>query len=1303
MKTIIKKIAGILLVLTLILPSLVYLCPTAAVAEPVDGIENAQSPQSNKLPMQAQSAKISGQPLVDRLPASHSSITVFYNRHFSEGWNFDNGFTTTEKMRGNEYSLQYDFASDINHSDASYKNYYFHFTQKSTQNGFLPLNIAENATQTVNKLYLEFDVKASTGASIPNIIEFINAGPNVSNTFTFGASLNNGSLYVLGTNVGKIEGEWCHVAMEIDYSYGKSLGKSQIKYTAYVGSVSQKIELIEQVSNSVSDQKSPYEIRIGRCYTSPFKSGDWYGLDNLKVYSADGFANLDPSDLGVTVNTDKTKDFVIDSVTEYLPTPAIIAESALNMKVNSPNALIKGKTVKLFEGNSVRELGKPYKSNGRIMVPLLPILEFTGAEYRFNSNGLGCDFYIGNSYRSLSILFKEVQTGTRVLTLTAMPEYKVIDGKNQLFICLDDVETLFLGYYVTYDDVGFISISEYDDYLNRDLDEEFMRELMKRFVYEEIEEDSVYQTVKTNTNNFDHPYMYVDQERFDFLHNVFSSKPGDEIYDDELYSYLEESVDYAKNYYFKYADTDAEGNYLGLKLGHWEYDSLGFASWCTECDTENHSVAIAPYPDSKGYDPAGGRLNVLSDGEGALSIACEALGYAYQVTRNENYAKFVYDWALALCSWEHWAPGHYLNVGNTARNISLAYDFLYDVWQSLELDTTKICDELYRLCTYTAWRSLKGLPTEYKNQNGSESMAYWAHIGNWNPVCSSGVLACALISLENSNYISDASFVLSKTVHYLGQNGFNYFAFDGSYRESAGYWAATIRFSQYCVLTVKNAFGTDFGLSNAPGMDISNNFGSHMESSDYVSWNYHDDWVINMPSYWFYMAAELFDKPEFAALRYYHIRNGKSTYRLDALFYDKEMIERGQVILPLDYIMDSIDATVSRDSWDSGALYTGIMGGINNVAHGQYDSGNWIYENNGIRWFCDLGADDYNLYGGGLNRGYYRYSTEGNNTVAITSRQDIMPHGQVLSKGGEITSAFINEYGSATVIDQSAVYGGKDVVSYARRGMLLTNDRKTVVIQDEIAFNSAESVCWFAHYRTDQVDSVEISEDGRTAYLSKGKGVFKKSIRVSLISPDKSLKFEKIDTYNLVLDATPEWGYSESKNGIPEYSRDVFMRLVIKAKNVKQFNVAVVIEEYDEQNPTELGYNLGYKGDSSALQPMQSWVPEKDYRITDTPVNPEPNKPSKPGVSTLFSNSNLIKGCIERGTYLTTEFEDFYIALAEIEYVLPFYSSDMTSELLEISAIFNEAKELYNSYVSNVNKSKEKTESIVIGLLGLKK
>lgn len=1258
---------------------------------------------------------LSGQPNFNRLPIGDESVIVHYNRYFSEGWDYDNG-TQSNAERENDFSISTDYAADLNKGSSGFLNYYLQMVQRNTQNGFIRL-VPTTAVPKTGTTFLEFDVKASVGASTGSLIEMITPGAKPT-SFPL-AALSRGNLVLFGQIIGPIGEEWCHVAVKMDFDYVPENGdETAIKFDVYVGANPVPYEFVRYIASGAANRKGIMNLRIGRSGSG--NVGDWWGLDNLQLYTASDFAIIPDDNYGSLVNSTWTKDFAVNSGFAA-PSVSEIVDSSLVMKTGSDRALLFGERVNLFTDAEGNAYGAPIKNeDGKVMLPLETILQYTSTPYEYHSSNLACDIFVNGEYTSIAVGRNTAEVKGETHKLAVTPIVKSFGENRLIYIGLEDVEALFNGYYVTYDDTGLFFIAEYDEFINRNDNEEFMHETAKRFLFvaDTMVGENYYDLAKEYTNNFTHPYILTNQERFDMLHNTYYSAPGDELFDEELIWYIDTQIAYANTYLNKYAILDTDGNYIGLKEGQWKYNSQGMASWDTTQPSGNHPVSIMPYPESGGYDPAGGRLNVLSDGEGCLVAALEPCAIAFQITKDETYLQFAYEWMVALGQWEHWGPGHYLNCANTTRPYATAFDWLYNdlvrVYGQEKVD--EIEEIIFKNGVYEAWITLPGaegsgkvhMPPEHTRPNGGDASFYWRHIGNWNPCGTLGMLIGSLVVMKNPEYVETASFVIERSLFYYAENGMTYVTFDGGYRESAGYWGC-VRFMHFIHKIMQDCFGTDLGFTTLPGIDTTDYFGPHIENSEYERWVFHDDWAGSQASYWYYLSAKLYNNPEYAAIRYLHIHSGNSTkapFRYDLLFYDPELISDTSVDLGLDWIMTSIDATVSRSSWEPGALYCGIMGGGNNVAHGQYDSGNWIYDNAGINWFTDLGADDYNLYGGGLAGKYYKYSAEGNNTLSITSMPDSLPAGQLDTGWGQIVYTNVNEYGTATVIDNSYVYGGSGNVTYARRGMFLTNDRKTMIIQDEVNLVLVQDLFWCAHFNINEVNSYEISPDGRTVYLTSKalNGGERKTLRVTLVTANRGFKFSIRDCYDFALEGTPDPDYSKSMNGIAEGDRSKYRRLCIEANSVLKFEVAVVLEVIDPEHPIEEGYTLGWDGKSNALRPMMTWVPDADTRTgSGSGIGSSVEERPNPSLYHLLSGVNNLLECVAKGQYLTVDKEEFFKCLAANEYVLNRFGRDNQNSDDIIDAIIenDSYKAIYDKYEGRITDATVDAVSIAKSLTGI--
>ena len=228
--------------------------------------------------------------------------------------------------------------------------------------------------------------------------------------------------------------------------------------------------------------------------------------------------------------------------------------------------------------------------------------------------------------------------------------------------------------------------------------------------------------------------------------------------------------------------------------------------------------------------------------------------------------------------------------------------------------------------------------------------------------------------------------------------------------------------------------------------------------------------------------------------------------------------------------------------------------------NGQIDSGNFVYENKGIKWIVDHGSDSYYAlyYFGNYRHNYYRTIGEGHNIVLIPDIQT----GQSTTGSGRLYETYIDKdgKGSYALIDNSNAYGTYS--GSALRGMLVTNDRNTVVIQDEISRGSAGKITWVVN----TYKEIVIDETGRTAYLIDNTNGVETVLRASIISSDDTLVFNVLTSSDsAILKGTTQ----NETRPIGDVNR-----LVVEAKDVLTVNIAVAFEIVESTgDPTPVAYD----------------------------------------------------------------------------------------------------------------------------------
>ena len=761
-----------------------------------------------------------------------------------------------------------------------------------------------------------------------------------------------------------------------------------------------------------------------------------------------------------------------------------------------------------------------------------------------------------------------------------------------------DISLAFPGYYGSYYSAGLVAISEKQNVFVEGATDESLIPIMQKFIFDHVDTslNKVEAFSAASGQYLDHPYILADQDKFDELRAVYLDQNG--TADPVLKGYILNRVNAANSVYTSYAITSG-GSYSSLN----SLKGLG---------PGQKDLYSMPYQDAQGYDIGGRHSQATTHANNIMSLA-----FGYQITRDMKYAMLAYDYAVAIGGWEHWGPGHFLNCADAAGPYSIAFDWLYDAWVTLGYDVAKIEEIIFTHGVIPGFYSRKfnTIPEGWMRYiSGVLTKSGWGFSGtnNWNAVCSSGMVLASLAIVgktttslstyidtnvnttpfEQSQLVSAlgdhtgfttyqdyAEWLINECLYGMAMKGLNQYIPDGSYIESSGYWSyGTNNFFEMCAaLTTATEYNTgtanDFGMLDAWGIDRTCYYALNTQSSDYNSFNYHDSGggsVGAQDTSWFPYYGNFTGKTDLAEIRNIALASGKSGSATiqDVLFYKK--VTEEIKMPPLQNWWEGINGYVMRDSWESGAIYAGIMGDTNNLGHGQIDSGSFVYHNGGTVWFCDTGTENYNCYGfwGGATRyRYYKMSAEGNNTLFINSR-DAVPYGQALNGFGKIIENADNDHGAYAIIDNTSAYGG--YANYAYRGMLFTNDRRTVVIQDEVEFMSPENAYWVGHTQQE----VALSIDGTVAYMTDGKTV----IRVTIVDKTNSgAKFEIEDCYTFHLAACEGMDelaqeYYEAGTHEDNYDRSQYKRLTIALEGVTEVKLAVVIEEVAVGELSSLGY-----------------------------------------------------------------------------------------------------------------------------------
>ena len=1213
------------------------------------------------------------------------TVVVALNRTFDEGWVFKNGLGSASP-KNHKFELDYEEGDDFTY------NYFARVTSGGTGDGFYgpgmgPYNIPEGY------LFLEISVKTDDVAHLGGILYYRNPANKKNTLLTIknnGLYAHNGTRFIADV----ANDEWIHIVARFKYSAESGVNNILDIYTVpdindYDPNNMTKIG----DSIDVGFDDGLERFRIGYESLASRVDGQSWCFDNIRIYTTDdpNGARVDIRNMGygAMVNEDAAKTVDIQSSSTKKSLVQILNESLI-MKVGVNYALNKGVRTPIYDGT----YGAPVKLDGQVYLPLAPVLDYIQYSYNVHSDGISYDVSNGDNTTFLVVGREFASVNGESIPLHKAPAVYTDPktGEEYTVIAKEDVERLFPGVYVTWDEMGLIVVSKWCEtekdengntvvtntqVLSRKTDLDAMLLFMKKFIFDYPTGEEVYEDVKEHTNGFERPYLMADQDHFDYLHDAYIAKPGSENYDAHLKMQLDQLVENGYAEYNEYSKVGANGEYLGKQQ-----------AVTNPYDTPEH--------DYYGYD-VGGRLNE----SGEYNNEILAMAMAFQITRDDNLLKACYDYMVDMGEWEHWGPGHFLNCADATTPYALSFDWLFNDFVRLGYDTFKLAEYIYLRGVYEGYCSVIGEPNLYGRT--SNSGTYSVTGTNWNAVCTAGTTIGALAimpySVDNgypqcAEWDEQRNVLVEKNLYNLGTYGLNAYIPDGSYAEGTGYWGyATNNVYRLCA-ALDSAAGSNYGYMDTWALDTTCYFACFTESNPklgtYQVWNYNDGGSGGIDTSLFNYVSQYYGDPALAAIRADHVKNGKAAKISDVLFY-VPFDPNVEVELPLDYSFEGINGAVSRASWETGALYVGLLGGNNNVNHGDIDSGTFIYEYNGIRWFTECGAEDYNVKGYSNYQSerfnYFRKNAEGQSVVFITSMQDTVPYGQALAAGGQLVSFKNNDYGAAAIIDNTEVYNGYAVS--AKRGMLLTDNRETVIIQDEITLDSMQRVVWSA---ITTVNEIIISDDGRTAYLKHFANSKTQYLKVSLVSAQPNFRFSSLDCVdpdNYFLDCTYPIDSHKTNGGQPQKSRNTLKRLVVDAGFTVSFNMAIVIEY------------LGVSMDDDSGVPY-SWVEMSRWEPVEALDGGEATGSSKVVKANITQYARHLEAYKANGTCFGDNIAGYYDMLVEIDRImLAFSPNELTPDQRTAWESWLGHCDEYNAYKDFVKKQSESVVNLAQLISGL--
>ena len=678
------------------------------------------------------------------------SVRMFYNRSFNDGWDCANGMSLGS---GITTFVNHEYDDDFNY------NYYAEFTEPedSLTGGKNTLTIPLANVPTSGYTVLSFALKLPAESNQNyGLIASGKTSPGENYDFL---KIVDGQVSVLDTPFGSVRtDEW------IKFQYVMSWADSSRECTVTVdGGGINKTEVIPLIEGQAgASLRYVYFGMGGRTSDSPQRT---YKIDDLVFYNTaqNLIAKEDLGLYGMGALISETAAKTVEIYGETILAPTDYIKQGLTMKVNvnwymtnvknEETGAVEHKKLNIYTADNGEAYGAPVKIDKIVYVPLMLVLQHLGLE---NAYAIREDNAIEISTGGTNLIVitmgetKASVSGVEV-QLSGAPGYVTteIGGKAYSYpvIPLDSVDIFFAQegaenpLYYTYDEMGLILLTGKKNVWNRNENLAEMATLMEKFVfdYDAVNQgagfgEQLVSDIK-NYNNFSHPYLFANQDRWDTLRAVWianNQAAYDDLmaltdaekaalgiagadpkgYSDTLNKWIRDMIKInvndpayilANGAYDPNAENapygvttsekmyaagsewlilDSNGNYLGMNPGS---DKSGYQEYRGDLNNKNY----LKYQD--GYD-SGGRTKLTTKLDRAnyphYSESVDITHWArdYQITRDLRYAQVVFDWISILGDtkiWQHWGPAHFLNTADGTTEVAIAYDWLCPAWDAL--------------------------------------------------------------------------------------------------------------------------------------------------------------------------------------------------------------------------------------------------------------------------------------------------------------------------------------------------------------------------------------------------------------------------------------------------------------------------------------------------------------------------------------------------------------------------------------------------------------------------------------------
>jgi len=552
------------------------------------------------------------------------------------------------------------------------------------------------------------------------------------------------------------------------------------------------------------------------------------------------------------------------------------------------------------------------------------------------------------------------------------------------------------------------------------------------------------------------------------------------------------------------------------------------------------------------------------------------LGMAYLLTDDKRYALRCFSEIEPICKLDDWNMQYsFLDTSELCGIVAIGYDWCYD---ALTEDQRKLAeDAMYN-------QTLVNIQKSY--YEGADKCYWGISIGNWNPVCNGSSTLGAIAMFEK--YPELLSDFLSNGMHAMTLSMILFYP-DGAWIEGPIYGNYAMQWLCKAIESYENAFGTDLGFLNTPGLTDLGWYDLAVTGSVAI-YGYGDCYTgFENYKYMMWCASRAKDSALLMTRLEEMEKMGYEGGTLELIYYDPSLLDEASE-RKLDYYVRGMEIVTMRQRWfDRNATFLGTHGGIAYRDHGHFDIGTFAIHMAGEELFREIGSENYSFdgYFNGFNRyRYYRARPEGHNLYVINPTSDASDYGIDPDASAKCLKTESKPRGAYAVMDLTESYH-RDVTS-AKRGYMILDDRRNVLIRDEISLKKESEIYWFAQVK----GNIEVVDNNTAYVLSNGK-------KFKVIISTNADEYEIYETDAAPLPTSPQIAQSDN-------SVSGFKKLAIKLKAKGDLNI---------------NFKVMYAYDEAANEPIYD-VPLDLWEIPDG----ELKEISYPYADAIYADGKLLDG-----------------------------------------------------------------------------